>query len=545
MCCYSFKIKKLIAVKPKASVELALSTASVVLMSRRDSKPVEQNDSDFRKYIRNFCMRFVQVIVSARMGIDLNQPCIPPSEADSNVWFNFKQEEFGEITAYLKSAIKKYPPDISVLTVDFFLHTASGDNLPLESWSVSIVEFVYLLFRVVRVVTSETDKNVNVSSQLYRQLGTLLMSVCAAARATPAGRHYTKKQGEKTFVHESEPELELLGSDHRSIIIGNYPSPFGSVIVEFNYRTKMELSLPPYVDEQAHPQFTDGDGGIFLLKASIPIKKPLEQRGRLVILTEQKPKAKNWFNPLADELPFIADMSRPRNPTLIQSVESEPVIPTIYQNLPPEVLATMPEELKSPQKPTFECGSAPLSEFSLPVSLRIRSILMLDFSSKSANRFRSRFYSKKVTTSKKNLKLNPIPPVFNFPATANSSSDSSGSKRYDSDVSTTSSIRDMIRQKQLKSDELFGFLEMDDINSSKPVDIHIDQVATSPLQAFTPPSVEIGPDLDEFVREMSLAPRSISSLEVDDGKFLNAQLEHFKRQAPALNEFISSIVHDS
>ncbi|KAI6226846.1 Autophagy-related protein 13-like protein [Aphelenchoides besseyi] len=494
-------------------------------MSRRDSKLADQNDSDFRKYIRNFCMRFVQVIVSARMGIDLNQPCIPPSEADSNVWFNFKQEEFGEITAYLKSAIKKYPPDISVLTVDFFLHTASGDNLPLESW-------------VVRVVTSETDKNVNVSSQLYRQLGTLLMSVCAAARATPAGRHYTKNQGEKTFVlcyrvHESEPELDLLGPDHRSIIIGNYPSPFGSVVVEFNYRTLMVFPLPPYVDEQAPSQFTDGDGGIFLLKASIPIKKPLEQRGRLVILTEQKPKAKNWFNPLADELPFIADMSRPRNPTPIQSVESEPVIPTIYQNLPPEVLATMPEELKSPQKPTFECGSAPLSEFSLSLKKRESFPFSILFKESDDEQKESQAQSDSASLSN-----------FNFPATANSSSDSSGSKRYDSDVSTTSSIRDMIRQKHLKSDELFGFLEMDDITSSKPVDIHVDQVATSPLQAFTPPSVEIGPDLDEFVREMSLAPRSISSLEVDDGKFLNAQLEHFKRQAPALNEFISSIIHD-
>ncbi|KAI6243678.1 Autophagy-related protein 13-like protein [Aphelenchoides fujianensis] len=511
-------------------------------MSRRDSKPTDQNEADFRKYCRNFCMRFVQVVVSARMGIDLNQPCKPPSQADPTVWFNFKQEEFGEVTAYLKSAIKKYPPDIPVLTVDFFLHTASGDNLPLESW-------------VIRVETSERDKNVDINSNLYRQLGTLLMSVCAAARATPAGRHYTKNQGEKTFVlcyrvHELEPERELLGPDSRTLLLGNYPSPFGSVRVEFNYRTKMELSLPPYEDEQQQQQFKGGEGRRRdLLQDVHSDQEAARQRSRLILASDLKPKAKNWFNPLTDELPFVADMSRARNPTPLPSVESEPAIPAIYQNLPPEVLATMPEELKSPRKPSSSiCGSAPLSEFSLPLKKRDSfpfSILFKEGDDEAEGVPKPvRFGQSLPLFALPLASLTHCPLSVNFPANANSSSDSSGSKRYDSDASTTSSIRELVRQKQRKTDELFGFLEPEERPHSKPIEIKTELLASSPLQAFTPPSTEFGPDLEEFVRELSLAPRDMNSLESEDGKHLSAQLKHFEKQAAALDSIVSSIGQD-
>lgn len=55
-------------------------------------------------------------------------------------------------------------------------------------------------FRVVRISPDGADENVNTSTTLYRQLGTLLMSACSAARATPAARYYTRSQGEKTYV---------------------------------------------------------------------------------------------------------------------------------------------------------------------------------------------------------------------------------------------------------------------------------------------------------------------------------------------------------
>lgn len=136
--------------------------------------------------------------------------------------------------------------------------------------------------------------------------------------------------------------------------------------------------------------------------------------------------------------------------------------------------------------------------------------------------------------------------LVRFPLNANSSSDSSGgSKRYDSDASTSSSIRESIRQKQKKTDEVFGFLEDEE-----------DFTAAANI----PIAEEIGPDLDAFVKELSVAPRSINSFSTpnDDMKLLNEQvrlydrllqslsflfqLEYFKQKAPMLDNFITSML---
>jgi len=487
-------------------------------MSRRDSKNVEQAAElqTFQQYLRYFCMRFVHVVIHSRMGIPLEQPCDPnPKNGD---WFNFKHDEFGEISAYLKKHIKSYPPQIPALCVDFILYTPSGDSLALESW-------------VVRVSPNEVDENVNVASHLYRQLGTLLMSTCLASRSTPAARHYSRNQGEKTHVLcyrvlEMEPDLELLGPEYKSILLGNYPSAFGSVQLELNYRTKMELSLPLH-DGQENQQFTgETDASGIFLNASIPVKKPMESRSRLIVLSDLKPKAKNWSNPSSEGLPFIADLSRPRIPTPCHSAESEPAIPTLYQNLPAEILATMPEELKAP------CGSTPRSEIS--ISLKKRESFPFSMLSRDGeDEPKETNNAQSDSTSLSN---------FRFPMNANSSSDSSGaSKRYDSESSTSSSIRENVRLKQRKTDDVFGFLEDEEHAVNKTIEIKDELLASSPLQAFIHPPEEIGPDLEDFVKEVSMAPRNISSFGNDDMKMLNEQLEYFKQKAPTLDSFIESM----
>lgn len=47
--------------------------------------------------------------------------------------------------------------------------------------------------------------------------------------------------------------------------------------------------------------------GIFI-KPSIPIKKPPEKRSRLIALSDQKPRAKNWFNPSSEARTYIKDL---------------------------------------------------------------------------------------------------------------------------------------------------------------------------------------------------------------------------------------------
>lgn len=84
-------------------------------------------------------------------------------------------------------------------------------------------------------------------------------------------------------------------------------------------------------------------------------------------------------------------------------------------------------------------------------------------------------------------------------------------------------MRENVRQKHRKTDEIFGFLE-DDEDLQKPSEQRNEQIASSPLQAFIPLPEEIGPNLDEFVKEVTIAPRTINSFSNDDLKHLNEQV---------------------
>uniref|UniRef100_A0A915EL74 Autophagy-related protein 13 n=1 Tax=Ditylenchus dipsaci TaxID=166011 RepID=A0A915EL74_9BILA len=159
-------------------------------MMRQDSTAsrggMSEKEKDFVKFMRHFCTRLVQSVVQARMGqMAVAHSCSPTPETPD--WFNLIVDEIGEIAAYMKSGIKNYPPKCSALSLDFLLHTADGDSLPLESW-------------VVRVDRNQLDENVNVHTALYHQMSTLLKSVIMASRFTPSYRYYVRKQSPETFV---------------------------------------------------------------------------------------------------------------------------------------------------------------------------------------------------------------------------------------------------------------------------------------------------------------------------------------------------------
>ncbi|VDN32114.1 unnamed protein product [Gongylonema pulchrum] len=90
------------------------------------------------------------------------------------------------------------------------------------------------------------DANVNIRTELYHQLGTLLKSALVASRMTPAYRYYVRKQSAETFVimyrvYEKEPEMDL-GDEQRRVNIGVVASPFGGFRIDLHYRTKMEIT---------------------------------------------------------------------------------------------------------------------------------------------------------------------------------------------------------------------------------------------------------------------------------------------------------------
>ncbi|KAM3727062.1 Autophagy-related protein [Dirofilaria immitis] len=195
-----------------------------------DSATCSKSYQEFVKFGKFFTTRLVQALVQSRLGQLIVQSCsVSPDPTD---WFSVRIDELGEVAAQLRTSVTKYPPNANCFTLDFLLHTADGDVLPLESWCI-------------RYESELTDGNVNIRTELYHQLGTLLKSAIVASRMTPAYRYYVRKQSPDTFiimyrVYEKEPEMDL-GEEQKKVRIGLVASPFGGFSVDLLYRTKMEI----------------------------------------------------------------------------------------------------------------------------------------------------------------------------------------------------------------------------------------------------------------------------------------------------------------
>ncbi|KAK0396837.1 hypothetical protein QR680_001880 [Steinernema hermaphroditum] len=180
---------------------------------------------EFQKFTKYFCTRLIQSVVQARTGEEVGHGCIGNPETSD--WFNFRVDELGEITAYIRSSVQGFPPTSKCLNLDFFLYTAFGDYLPLESWRITIDE-------------QKSDP----------------LSVAAAARVTPLYRYYVKKQGADTFVafyriYDGASEIDL-GPNKTETRLGCLPSPFGSLCVDLSYRTTMELASGQPLSKSAY-----------------------------------------------------------------------------------------------------------------------------------------------------------------------------------------------------------------------------------------------------------------------------------------------------
>lgn len=65
-------------------------------------------------------------------------------------------------------------------------------------------------------------------------------------------------------VFEGEPDLSLLGEEQKHRRIGCLSSPFGSIQTDLYYRTKMEILLPPFVEEKVIEGVNKSKQGIIL-----------------------------------------------------------------------------------------------------------------------------------------------------------------------------------------------------------------------------------------------------------------------------------------
>uniref|UniRef100_A0A0N4ZCC3 Autophagy-related protein 13 n=1 Tax=Parastrongyloides trichosuri TaxID=131310 RepID=A0A0N4ZCC3_PARTI len=194
--------------------------------------------NDFAKFVKFLSTRLIQVIVQARMGEKLSHKCTPDPHLSD--WFNLKIDEIGEVAKYLKKNVLHFPPKIDAVNIDFYLYTSDSETLPLETWSLY-------------VDSSNVDNSINVRTDLYHRMGTLLKSVYSSSRVLPSYRYYVRKQSSETYVilyriYNGPVDEKAFGENHKFLKLGELPSPFGYVCLDVRYRTSMKISV--YDDEK-------------------------------------------------------------------------------------------------------------------------------------------------------------------------------------------------------------------------------------------------------------------------------------------------------
>uniref|UniRef100_A0A0K0EXB2 Autophagy-related protein 13 n=1 Tax=Strongyloides venezuelensis TaxID=75913 RepID=A0A0K0EXB2_STRVS len=193
--------------------------------------------NDFAKFVKFLSTRLIQIVVQARMGEKLSHKCTP--EPHLSDWFNLKIDEIGEVAKYLKKNVLHYPPKIDSVNIDFYLYTSDRETLPLETWSLY-------------VDSSNVDNSINVRTDLYHRMGTLLKSAYSSSRVLPSYRYYVRKQSSETYVilyriYNGPVDEKAFGDNHKFVKLGEIPSPFGYVCLDVRYRTSMKISV--YNDE--------------------------------------------------------------------------------------------------------------------------------------------------------------------------------------------------------------------------------------------------------------------------------------------------------
>uniref|UniRef100_A0A914C2G9 Autophagy-related protein 13 n=1 Tax=Acrobeloides nanus TaxID=290746 RepID=A0A914C2G9_9BILA len=468
------------------------------------------------------------------MGDLVKYECSP--EPESSDWFNVRIDEIGEIAAYLKSGIKRFPPYASGLNLDFLLHTADGDSLPLETW-------------VVRIDPTNTDENVNVHTHLYHQMSTLLKSIQTAARVTPTYRYYARKQSPETFVifyrvFEGEPDLFLLGDDQRYVRLGSLPSPFGSLCVDLYYRTRMEIvpnaNVSPIIEAKENVQ-SQNENVVFRL-GSIPFGSAVPAKGSEIVAASPVSEEINTFStsPLSQDLPFgnqseqeahfklgrsVSSSDDSANPRLAQDNKSDDPTFAMDMSNSPKGSSSFPQRSSSYRQIRVRNNSFPFAS------------LLLE--SQTAESTRSQVLPRVVEDTGNGASLLP-----------SNKSDSALNRSSNKSLHVTSSsplelfaqmsIKEEDEEKQTLADE--SEKTEVDLNDNIEGEDGMESSDDSYVKVFAFASTDdLGNDLGEFVKEVRQAPQNLPSFSQDNANLLADQLSCFKEKVGAFDSFVAGL----
>lgn len=134
------------------------------------------------------------------------------------------------------------------LIVEISLKTIDSKKLTLEIWKLSF--------------NDETEDNVRILYTVYNRMSLLLKSIITVTRVLPAYKlsrvkgDYVMEYNVYTMDSNNEDAeyCSKLGRECRKSLLGSVVTPFGSIAIEFAYRTKMEMSFEqsPVVVKEDH-----------------------------------------------------------------------------------------------------------------------------------------------------------------------------------------------------------------------------------------------------------------------------------------------------
>lgn len=194
-----------------------------------------QDKKDLERFTKFFAYKVVQVIVQSRLGEKIR--CNSRSTSLSSDWFNLCIEDNPEILKHTKAALGSNCLPTPPLLVEISLKPTDSDLLPIELWNLHFDEF-------------DIEQNVRILFTVYNRMSLLLKSLISVSRVVPAYKYSRMKGSDYQILYNvmsGEPDYNRLGRECKIIKLGAVGTPFGSVCLEFGYRTKMALSI------ESHP----------------------------------------------------------------------------------------------------------------------------------------------------------------------------------------------------------------------------------------------------------------------------------------------------
>ncbi|XP_063394118.1 autophagy-related protein 13 homolog [Cydia fagiglandana] len=265
------------------------------------------------KFAKILTLKVAQIVVQSRDGKKITHECSNTKPLDNSAlstspsnlqWFNLSIPDEPEVNYDTKRILngEVVTALTNILCIEISLKTIDGDEMVLELWTVKLAPCIEAPLTSV--------------STIYYRMSVMLKSTLSISRITPAYK-MSRAQNKETYkiyhkIYGGQPNLDLLGGNHKEIKVSELHTPIGTILIEVRYRTKMTI-LPE--DRLKPADILNSNGGIMVKSDHFPTepKRDNEKKG----IDLNKPLTAGAF--------VDADKMRELHAMLHQQLPPEPV----------------------------------------------------------------------------------------------------------------------------------------------------------------------------------------------------------------------------